>query len=179
MKNVIFVLGLSFVASMTTPVSADFMTYDLVWDGSAFGNSATATGSLTWDPDTIGSGTTVGFLGLDDPNLDLVVEVENAVAGNGTFFDDEFGLLIFESGPGIDFSDELVGQSAFLGLSIISFDASGPNSVGPFTITTPGVAGSPGDTLELVSFAPQVIPEPSSVLILTFSVGLLATRRRR
>ncbi|MEM9409913.1 MAG: hypothetical protein AAGA30_02300 [Planctomycetota bacterium] len=176
MKKILFA-GLLVVFGSVGSLSADFVTYDLVWSGVPFGNSAAARGTLTWDTDAVQSGTFFGFIGVDSA-VDLVVEVEGADSGNGTFFDDELAFLFFETTPeGVDLNQEIVGQPDFLGFTLISLDPNGPSSSGPFTLDT---AGPSSNSLQLVSFAPaSAIPEPISSLVLGIACSLSLMHRRR
>jgi len=162
-------------------VQAAPITFDLLWDGTPFSNSASAFGSITLDQTTL---PTPGFsfnplstFGVTD----LSVTVSNASSGNGTFGITDFNSLIWDASAPLDFGMELVGQVGFDDFNLFNFSvSSAPNGTLPFEFSTN--AGG-GDRMRLISMSaatPETeVPVPATVAL--FGLGLLGLglRRRR
>ncbi|MBE9125546.1 MULTISPECIES: PEP-CTERM sorting domain-containing protein [unclassified Coleofasciculus] len=166
--------------------------FDLEWSGEFFGNGASATGFIDFDPAQIPNPGNNFNLIVDD----FSVTVTGATIGNGTFTLADFGQFIFQTplNSPLDFTQELVGQPAtppalpfgtagtfgeagdFNIFSNLS-NPNAPNGTFFFQLTT---GGETGQNLTLTSFAPRSttppasVPEPASVLGL-LAVGALGT----
>ncbi|MGB0658869.1 MAG: VPLPA-CTERM sorting domain-containing protein [Mangrovicoccus sp.] len=173
---------------LTSTANAAIQTFDLAWSGDSYGNTAEATGYITFDDVIFGF---PGAYSTDDWSLNVSafeITVSGASFGNGTYsFGDFFSIQLRFEGL-LDPSQELVGQtmtgSTTFGLSdfqsdfnVFSFFGNAPSASGIFEIT----AGF--DQLYLTSFAPQTniisTPLPASALLLFGGMGSIAAMRRR
>jgi len=163
--------------------------FDLEWSGDFFGNGASATGFIDFDPAQIPNPGSNSNLIVDD----FSVTITGATVGNGTFTLSDFNRFLFQTPPNspLDFTQELVGQPAtppalpfgtpgtFGGagdFNIFANNPTAPTGTLFFRLTT---AGGTGENLTLTSFAPPStpptsVPEPASVLGL-LAVGALST----
>ena len=162
---------------------AQAAVFDLKWSGEFFGNGASATGFIDFDPAQISNPGGTFNLIVDDFSITLT----GATVGNGTFTLSDFAAIRFFTPPNspLDFTQELVGQPAIPpdlpfgtpgtfrqagDFNIFANNPNAPTGTFFFKLTT---ANSSGESLTLTSFAPQStpptsVPEPASVL------GLLA-----
>jgi hypothetical protein len=167
--------------------------FDLAWSGAGFGNTASATGTVTLNlADINNPGTT--FQNVSPFVTDFSITVTGATSGNGTF-----NFVDFNGGPAggfdistpgtLDFTRQLVGQptpdgpwgsSHVNGIGDIGdfnmfnngTDPNAPTETFFFQITAAD-GNDRGDNMYLTSFAPaSAVPEPSSAIPL--SVALLA-----
>lgn len=157
--------------------NANEVLFDLQWDGSVFGNNATASGQITINTELIANpGTNLDIVGgALIPELSVVIE--GASSGNGTFFESgQIGFVEISTASEVDFSTELVGQDGLSSFTVFSLESGGPVPVNNFTIQTDlGL----GDQLQLTSFRPAgVVPEPSLTLLLPI-IASVAFRRKR
>ncbi|PNW40950.1 UNVERIFIED_CONTAM: hypothetical protein BEN50_14620 [Euhalothece sp. KZN 001] len=139
-------------------------TYNLEWDGTKFGNSASATGSITLDETTLpnpgGSTDSLSGFGVTD----LEVTVTGASSGNGTFDINDFSTLNWNTdGNTLNLNQELIGQG-LANFDLVAASGSGaPDTIfpspDPFQFTTN--EGS-GDIMVLQSVTPtndsQAVP---------------------
>ncbi|PNW40954.1 UNVERIFIED_CONTAM: hypothetical protein BEN50_14640 [Euhalothece sp. KZN 001] len=132
-------------------------TYNLEWDGTPFGNSASATGSITLDETTLSNpGNTVGTLS-DIGVTDLEVTVTGASSGNGTFDINDYNILRWDTGGNtLDLNQELIGQglTEFRLTPFLQSDA----LEGTSNLQYATENGS-GDNMELVSVTPTNDPQ--------------------
>ena len=156
---------------------AAVITQYFVFSGASLGNTATATGSITFDP-----GSADQTFGISSPN-DISVTVSGATAGNGTFDRSSFSDFVFYTGGiALDFSRELVGQSGwgtgFTGdFNLFGSGGSAPVGTGPFNLTTNNYSG---DTMALTSMGPSgAVPEPETYALMGIGSLALAWARRR
>jgi hypothetical protein len=164
--------------------------FDLAWSGAAFGNTASATGTITLNlADINNPGATAQSLNPFVTNFSITVS--GASTGDGTFGFSDFngslgdGGFVLDTGGGtLDFTSQLVGQSVPGGpwgsthngitgdFNIFNNgnDDNAPIGTEFFQLTT---EGGNGDSMYLTSFAPaSAVPEPSAVMPL--SAALLA-----
>ena len=177
MIRILYAAALLFATFSTSSVQADILMFDLAWSGASFGNSATATGSITIDdtqlPNPGGSGAQAPFQSIGV--VDFTITVMGARNGNGTFTLANFRTVRWDSGnletATLDLTTELVGQptgAASWGTPSApgSFQTTGgdfnvfssslaPTGVAPFQIAT---FGGVGDTLLLTNFTPVASP---------------------
>jgi len=164
---------------------ADFVTFDLVWEGGS-SSSASATGSVTIDTSTSiianGGGYAFGPL-AGSPFMDFTMTVVGAAGGNGTFTqangDFDFAFWI-STGP-LDLSTNLVGQAGLVDMNVGGSAPGTPYALGPFTIeiNRNGVGGS--DVLRLSSMTANTItavPLPPAAWAGLGLLGVMGVGRR-
>jgi hypothetical protein len=169
-------------------------TFDLSWSGASFANSATATGTITFDTslvNTSGYTSLTGDVGPATPwvtAFSMTISNASTPAGDGTF-----GLSDFNSVPGdifmslggpVDFSTNLVGQANFQDFNVLTnrSNPDAPEGIINFTIQDASI-----DQLVLTSFAPEVTgptggssaPLPSALPLGLLCLGTLAIAIRR
>jgi len=163
---------------MASAAQASLIDFDLEWSGADFGNTATASGTITIDDAVLfNPGFYMGpFAGSG--MSDFSVTISGANTGNGTFTSvgGDFSSVAFESfNTGVDFSTELVGQAVFGDFNVFAaFGSGAPTGTFFFQFATNEGAG---DTLVLTSMRPAV-PAPGTLALLGLG-GLSCTRRRR
>lgn len=165
--------------------TADFVTFDLVWEG-IDGSNASATGSVTIDTSSsiIANGGVFGFVPIDDsPYMDFAITIIDAAAGNGTFTqaDGDFAIAFWRSSGPLDLSTNLVGQAGFLDMNVAGAYDGTPFAAGPFRLETNhnGIGGS--DLLELTSMTANtiaVVPLPPAAWAGLGLLGVMAVRQR-
>jgi hypothetical protein len=172
------VLQVTFVLTllMSNVSQGALITFDLLWDGTSFGNTAMASGFITFDESFLPNPGTLLFVPLPDPSLvDVSITVSGAAAGNGTFGLADFANLLWQTGPAVDLGSELVGQPGFGDFNLITAGAPAPTGVATFTLA----ANVNGDRMLLASMSPRnAIPEPSS-FVAWASLGFVAYGWRR
>jgi hypothetical protein len=90
MKRLAVLAAVACLWGVPGQVQAGLMTFDLTWSGASFGNTAMATGQITFDPSLLTNP------GVTDPIAVTAfsITVSGASSGNGTFglgdFDDFF-----------------------------------------------------------------------------------------
>jgi hypothetical protein len=196
-----FLIGMAMAVGLLVatagPGKADTV-FDLAWSGAAFGNDASATGTITLNlADIKNPGTTEQDV---TPFVtDFSITVTGASSGDGTFNFSDFngappsqvgGFYIITGGT-LDFSSQLVGQSTPEGPWASKHDGStgdfnifnngtdlnAPEGTFFFQLTT---ADGNGDNMYLTSFAPAAVPEPSSLILLsTALLGIAFVARKR
>jgi hypothetical protein len=155
--------------------------FDLTWSGAPFGNTATATGTITLNlADIVNPGAT--FQSVTPFVTDFTITIAGASSGNGTFNFPDFngpanlgGFYLVTAGM-LNFTNQLVGQPTPGGpwgstndgstgdFNVFSnfSDPSAPVGDNFFTIRTDGRTG---DQLYLTSFVPAVsTPEPAAAI---------------
>lgn len=162
--------------------NAQIVTLDLQWSGASFGNSASATGTITIDESLMNN---PGF-SVTTFVTDFSITVTGASAGNGTFTLADFSSIFLNTGGGtLDFTQDLIGQPT-PGLpwgpgGAGDFNFFNSNALAPsgFVIFQIRPSGS-SDILQLTSFAPSAVPEPSTFAMLAIgAIGGIAYYRRR
>ena len=188
-KQVATILALGVLAM---PAFAAQETFDLAWNGASFSNSATATGKITIDTDSINASNNDIFFPSSQVT-GLSVTIAGAKAGNGTFGLSDFQFMAVYAPSALDFSKQLVGQSLTDGstwgegdfgsggdFNLFSNNAVAPEGTWYFTLTT---ANGAGDSMLLTSMTPAVsaVPEAQSVSMMLAGLGLVgfAARRRK
>lgn len=176
-------------------VMAEDITFSVTWSGAALGNSATATGLITFDSNILqnpgaNSQTDVPFV------TNFSITVSNAASGNGTFVFSDFGDFVWDTaGATLDFNLDLVGQSTPSGFPWGETGHNGQN--GDFNIFESSGNGAPtgtfyfelttnqgeGDTMFLTSMTLVAVPEPGTIALLGITgagiTGCYWRRKRR
>ena len=188
-KKVATALALS---ALALPVFAAQQTFDLAWSGASFGNTATATGQITFDPSQLTTFNQVVF-----PSTVVTgasISIQGATVGNGTFDASDFEFVVIERIDGLDLSRQLVGQALADGstwgtstgalgngnggdFNFFANNGDAPVGTWWFTLTT---ADGGGDSLLLTSMTAAVpeAPGPAMLLAGLGLVGVFARRRK-
>jgi hypothetical protein len=160
-------------------------TFSLSYSGASFGNSATGTGTITFDPTLINN---PGFTILSPTAFSITISGATSAADDGTFGLADFSEIFLDTGGAtLDFSKQLFGQSPFDSNGDFNVFSNGsnplaPTGVDPFTI---GTADGEGDRLLLTSFAPAAggggssAPLPSGLTLGLLCLGTLVFAVRR
>lgn len=173
------------------PASAALETLDIQWSGALYGNSATASGFITFDNVLLPQVGTPGFVSLPDASItDLGITITGAASGNGTFTLSDFYGVSFTTPSPLDLSTQLIGQSLSTGttfgalvgdgsagdLNLFGLSDTAPTGIANFTISTNQGAG---DTLSITSIAASPIasvPLPTSWLLMLASLPMMLFR---
>lgn len=130
---------------------SDIRTFEFVYSGAPYMNSAVIVGSLTWD---VSAAVPIN-LWYSLPNAafsDITMSVSGGTSGNGTFLPTEFDSIRFNLFGPLDLTTELVGQPNFTSFDFSSFfgsvapDYSSPNEL--------QLNGGLSDRVRLISFRP-------------------------
>ena len=193
------------LAFASAPAHATLRTFDLLWSGASYGNTASATGVIVID-DTLLPNPSFGYYFTNPGGIgiqSLSVTITGASSGNGTFTLPDFAFVAWDTnGVALDLTQDLVGQPT-AGAPWGTSDYNNPDIGGDFNLfggtpygTTPGAPAGTwyfelttneflGDKMLLTSFAPRAIssvPEPG---VIAFGVlaggsvlGLIARKRK-
>ena len=182
------------IGALSLPVFAAPQTFDLTWSGASFGNTATATGEITFDPAQLDTYSEFNF--PSTVVTDVSITIQGATVGNGTFNASNFGFVVIDLADGLDFSKQLVGQSLGNGSTWGTSTGSGGNgNGGDFNFFSNGgssdtpngswyftlsAAGS-GDSMLLTSMtaATAAVPEAQTSAMLLAGLGLVGVIARR
>jgi hypothetical protein len=190
-RVILFFAVTSLLCGGGSATAGPIQTFDLTWSGAQFGNNATATGQITLDLGQVNNpGST--FQSGNPFVQAFTITVSGASAGNGTFTFNQFngsptlgGFLMNIAAPGVNFSQNLVGQASFLDFNIFPDGISNlpPRGTSPFVITTNIDNGGGGSSLVLTSFVPAAaVPEPTTLALFglgTLTAGYFGLRRRK
>jgi hypothetical protein len=175
-------LALATALLLAAPAAeAAAMTYAVAWSGGAYGNGASATGTIFLDDALFASGQLLFGPPGSFPGAgitDFRLEVRGASIGNGDFGLADFNFFKFESDPldAIDATTELVGQQGFRDFNIVAGRPLGP--IGAAIAFTFATDNGSGENLLLTSFAPDgatsVAPVPLPISAPLLLSGLLS-----
>ena len=174
-------LALSF--NLLPAANAAVITEHFTFSGAVYGNSAVATGSLTFDYDNyVAAGNQLLFGDVTG----LTMTISGATSGNGTFTKADFQNIIFNSSAGFDWSQPtLIGQNGWGpggdgAFSFVGLSAAAPNAWSPYDMTTNGGFGNDMVLTSITSVAPPApVPEPETYMLLAVASAALAYTRRR
>ena len=146
-------------------VSMGLKTFTLTYDGSSFGNNATATATITLNLDAISDfGNTDVSSELPGVITQLELTVSNASDGNGTFTANDFhSFFWWTGGRTLYFDKEVIGQptsnlpwgtpDGYSGdFNLFSNNPSAPDGLFFFILAT---SGGFGDLMLLTNFVPN------------------------
>ena len=182
------------ISALALPVFAAPQTFDLTWSGASFGNTATATGEITFDPAQLDTYSEFNF--PSSVVTSASITIQGAQSGNGTFNVSNFGYMVIEQANGLDFSKQLVGQSLANGSTWgTSTGDEGNGNGGDFNFFTNGNSDAPegtwyfrltasgggGDSMVLTSMtaATAAVPEAQTSAMLLAGLGLVGVIARR
>ncbi len=165
------------------------ITFDLAWSGASFGNSASATGSITFDdallfnPGLNSSENNPGYV------IDFSITVVDAAFGNGTWGLADYDQIYWVTDLALDLGQELIGQPTSQNpwgtsvpsntggdFNVFSVTPGAPTGVAYFVLST---NDGLGDGLLLTSFAPAPVPVPAAFWLLLSAVGALTVKARK
>lgn len=176
------ILSLTFItlALFAFEATAASRTMNINWSGVSFGNTASATGHITFDDTQFGNWSAV---------TDFGVNITGASSGNGSFGRSDFSSMYFWSPSPLDFTKELVGQALTNGsnfgntgggiggdFNIFAGLAGAPTGTWYFTLTTNG--GS-GDRMLVTSMSPSAVPVPAAVWLFGTGIASLLGMTKR
>ncbi len=181
-------LALISLAMFAFEAAAATQTMNINWSGASFGNSASATGHITFDDNAVGDGisSTGNWLAVTDFGMTIA----GASSGNGSFGLSDFSWMYFWTPSTLDFTKELIGQPLTNGstfgntgggiggdFNIFASTVGAPSGTWYFTLTTNGGAG---DQMLVTSIAPSSVPVPAAVWLFgTGIAGLMGMGKRR
>ncbi len=101
----VFAILMMQASSFATPIA-----FDLAWSGASFGNSASATGSITSDDSLLLNPGNNDFSNTPGYVIDFSITAMNASSGNGTWGLADFDEIIWQTYHVLDLTHELIGQ---------------------------------------------------------------------
>lgn len=189
-------LALVGLLSLAPAAKADsYQTYDLAWSGAIWGNTASATGTITLDLSTLPTNTS-SYTDIISDITSLSVTVTGSGPGDGTFTEADLAPLSvlgyytywWTNGSTIDMEGDILAQLIAAGGDFnLYFASPGPQGNAVRTLCTDGGFYVPGscsaDEMTMTEFAPVTsTPEPSSLLLLLSGgiilAGIMALRAR-
>jgi hypothetical protein len=167
---------------------ASLMTFDVQWSGASLGNTATASGFITFDSAMLPGASDApgdGDVPIPSPAVtDLGITITGATSGNGTFNLADFGEVAFWAPAPLNLSTELIGQDLGGGCIYGAPDGScgdfnifnnisGATSGAPYGVFYFSLATNDGqgDTMLVTSMTPRTVPEPPELALL--GIGLI------
>lgn len=171
---------------------ANIQSFDVTWSGQSFGNSAAATGSITFD-DALLAG--LGFpTDLNVPSVaavsSLSITISGSSAGNGTFGRGDFSTIYFTAPAPLNLSQQLIGQALGNGCTFGTSvgGACGDGFSGDFNLLAPSGSAAPsgtwyftlttagGDAMLVTSMVP--VPESEIYVLMLAGLGLVGAMAR-
>jgi hypothetical protein len=208
MKRILMTMLLA-TFTLAAPAAASLMSFDFTFTGNgatATGAISMDTavllatpGRYIYDPGAQ-YGNYNATSGLTVAALTVIVSGSATPQANGTFTLADFDGVLFDTSPaGVNLALQLVGQATVNGTwgTNVAIPLSGdplppPQSyTGDFQIFSPAAGWAPygtnpyelttggGEAMQLTSFAPTAVPEPSTYALLCISLGVVGYARRR
>ncbi|RYG18688.1 PEP-CTERM sorting domain-containing protein [bacterium] len=187
-------LGFAYAAASA---QASLTYFDAVWQGSYYGNAASATGVIGIDLSLLVKDS-FDFQNISPAaaiqSIDMTVAGSTTAAFNGHFVTADFDAYVTQFTLPIDTSVQWIGQDQGSGTTygddsgtsdfnlFVNATSNAPSGVNFFDLETGGVDGQnqgTGEQMRLVSFAPQAVPEPASMAALGFGALALIKRRKK
>jgi len=183
---------------------ASWVTFDITWDGSVYGNDASATGFITFDDTLVPQivdpqAPPPGGVAILLPSAaiaNLGITITGASDGNGTFGLSDFDRLVFYAPIALDLTKELIGQSLGTGCNFGDDpDVCGEyeDDAGDFNLFAKSGSGAPTgewyfnlqpdgstDAMLVTSMTPRQVPEPGALALFGLGLaGIGAVRRKK
>ena len=193
LKSVFITLVLLF--SFTNLACAALVTEYFKFSGASFGNTALATGSITFDPATMNNpGLSFYTFGWNITNFTITVTGSSQSSYNNTFSLSNYGDFVLDTNGGtLDFAKSLIGQQTSNPPNPQPWGTAA-NGAGSFTLFAKPASFAPtsqnsfvmqisnsNEKVQLTEMGPATaaVPEPSTYLLLTIALGVVGYTRKR
>jgi hypothetical protein len=177
---------LVFLSVGLTSAFAKDVSLNIDWSGASFGNSATATGSITFND--VNFSNSLNHVDFSDVSA-LNVSIFNTSSGNSNLNLTNFNNIYFNSPSALDLSKQLIGQTLSNGCQFgTSTGPCGNGKSGDFNLFGNKANGvwyfnlrnNSGEQM-LVTSITAAVPEPETYAMLLAGIGIIgaAIKRRK